>query len=180
MGLFDKLFGGNKSTGNGQRASVSHGGRLNYNPSGSSEYGFYANCYAKYEDGIVYNCSTMPSVSDIKIGYYEKDTNGNYVVWNMDRDEKVGMIDGDTGEVTLSVMELYNRIKKMRPYVKSPSSMTWKCAKAEKGRLIDLTNGVTIGTYDGDAIGATAAFVCLSYEYVQDGKFNSYYYDWMK
>lgn len=122
----------------------------------------------------------MPSVSDIKIGYYEKDTNGNYVVWNMDRDEKVGMIDGDTGEVTLSVMELYNRIKKMRPYVKSPSSMTWKCAKAEKGRLIDLTNGVTIGTYDGDAIGAAAAFVCLSYEYVQDGKFNSYYYDWMK
>ena len=125
MGLFDKLFGGNKGTENILRTSSNHSGRLNYNPTGSSEYGFYANCYAKYENGIVYNCSTMPSVSDIKIGYYEKDTNGNYVVWNMDRDEKVGMI-------------------------------------------------------DGDALGAAAACVCLSYEYVQDGKFNSYYYDWMK
>lgn len=180
MGLFDKLFGGNKNSSTPKASTTSCVGRLDYNPSGRSEYGFYANCYAKYENGTISNCCNMPSVSPIIIGYYEKDATGNYIVWNMDRDEKVGIIDTATGEITLSLLDSYARIQGIRPYIAKPAALTWKCARAAKGTIFDLTNGMTIGAYSGDTIGAAAAFVCLSYEYVQDGKFHNYFYDWLK
>lgn len=180
MGFFDKLFGGNKDNSAPTASPVSCAGRLDYNTSGCNEYGFYANCYAKFENGVVSNCCNMPSIRPITIGYYEKDANGNCIVWNMDRDEKIAMIDAATGEITLSLLDSYTRIQTIRPYIAKPSALTWKCARSANGVIVDLSNGMTIGKYSGDVVGAAAAFACLSYEYVQDGKFHDYYYDWLK
>ena len=174
MGLFSKLFGGKK-----MEVEIKPQNRLDYNTSGRAEYGFYQDCYAEFSNGVVYNCCVMPSVKPIKIGFYEKNSDGTYTVWNMNHDERIGVINAGNGDIEFSVVDTYIKVKKNRPYLAAPKRMTWRCAKVRAGDLFDLDNGFAVGRYTGDAVGAAAAFVCLSCEYIQDGKFHDFFDSWL-
>lgn len=175
MGLFSSLFGKGKSssTNSAPSANKVQGNTLRYFTNNPSEEMFSA---ARCENGVVYCCAN----SEFVVGSYEKNEEGKIIVWNDDHTCKIGEIHEEDREIWLTTLDSYIKIKEIRPYVQMPSSFILPAAQWFGNNIADKDTRQTVASFQGDAVAAAAAFVCLTYEVLMYNKYYEYFHGWTK
>ena len=149
---------------------------------------------ARFENGTVYAKSKY--IDDYVIGYYANE-DGHWKVRCASDNGEIGRImpDDTSALVYFNRLGDLERYKKLQKKIAETSSwfteeeqnrqynnavkntkLTWLCAEAFGSFIQDIDTFETIAISTGnDFIGAAAAFICLQYECVMDGKYHSFY-----
>lgn len=149
---------------------------------------------ARFEDGVVYRLTDYGR--EYIIGYYACE-NGNWKVRCVSDKGEIATINSDNVSALISFNRLgdlarhrkmLEELGKTNPWLTEEeqnrqhnnaarnTKLTWMCAEAFVGFIQDTTTYDTIANFSGsDIVGASAAFVCLQYEVIMDGKYHSFF-----
>lgn len=144
------------------------GNRLRFLTNVSTEQTFAS---ARIENGIVYCCG----LSEFKVGSYETNDDGSIIVWNDNHLLRIGNIYPDKMEIYLTIFDSYIHIKELNPYTHMPSPLIYRAARCKNGSIFDSDTNQLVATYQGNAIAAAAAFVCLTYEVLTENKYSKFF-----
>ena len=136
---------------------------------------------ARAENGIVYCCG---SSGDFKIGLYEKKENGKWIVRESENNCIIGEIDESSREIWLNSCEYYKLVKSRHSrygyYNKIPNSFIMRAASWNGTYIFDDQTNNIIASFEGDAVAASVAFVCMVYEVLMYNKYHKFFHDWLK
>lgn len=155
-------------------SSASSSGNFQFSPgvlpNGDSGYG-----KALFENGTVYY--DFPGAGKTVIGYY-KNTEGTRTDIFCEFDKaQIGYVLED-GYVYLTRIGLFNRFQKNSYPPPFPNPVILEVGRMRFGTLNEAGSQANIGTYNGDMMGAAAAFVCLVYECHTYYKYQKFYEGW--
>ena len=175
MGFLCNLFGkgDNSVPGSVKKTDTIKVTTVHYRSDSPTEQSFVN---AKCVEGDVYCCAS----NEFIIGHYEKDNTNKITVWDENRNTKIGEIDIEKKEIWLSSLDLYNHVKKMRPYLKMPDRFIWRAATWYGNYIMDDDTRDVIADMQGNLDEAAAGFVCLVYEVLMYNKYYDFYHGFLK
>ena len=171
MGLFRGLFGKKDNEEKRQLGNIAKETVLQYLTNDSREQDY---CTARCKDGEVFLCGRFEGN---KVGSYEKDENGMVIVWTESHVCRIGKIHEAEKRIYLTAEDSYNYFKNMNPYVKTPP-FSWLAAFWNGNSIFDGQTGKQIARFQGNAVEAAAAFVCLVEAELNYNKYHEYFHAW--